>query len=140
MILLQPVTRRFVYILLFELFAIPLSTALLMMFSGGVASDSVPVAIAVSVIALAWNFAFNSLFEAWERRSLIRERTLKVRLVHATGFEVGLFLFTIPLYMWWYAVGPWMAFKMEAAILLFFFVYTFVFTLLFDRVFVLPRA
>jgi uncharacterized membrane protein len=62
-----------------------------------------------------------------------------VRALHASGFEAGLLVLVMPLYMFWYSVGPWTAFKMEAAILLFFLVYTFVFTWIFDTVFALPR-
>lgn len=138
MIMLKPVVRRIVYVCTFEIFAIALSTVLLMLMSGGDAAGSAPIAVAVSLIALTWNYIFNSFFEMWERKTLRSERTLGLRVVHALGFEVGLFIFTIPLYMWWYSVGPWVAFKMEAAILLFFLIFTFLFTWVFDRIFALP--
>ena len=64
---------------------------------------------------------------------------LLIRSAHAIGFEGGLVLICLPLYMIWYDVGLIKAFMMEAALLLFFLVYTFVFTLGFDKIFTLPR-
>lgn len=138
MISLKPLTRRIVYVSTFEIIAIAASTLLLSLLSGGPAHDSLPVAAAVSAIAVAWNYIFNTLFEAWERRTQRTSRSLILRSVHAICFEGGLFLFTLPLYMAWYHVGPWEAIKMEAALLLFFLFYTFIFTLAFDTIFTLP--
>ncbi len=66
-------------------------------------------------------------------------RTLLIRSVHAIGFEGGLVLICLPLYMLWYDVGLVAAFMMEAALLLYFLVYTFIFTLVFDKIFTLPH-
>lgn len=139
MILLSPIKRRIVYVTLFEILAIILSTLILMALSGGKVSSSLPVAIIVSAIAVAWNYTYNTMFEMWERRTKVFKRTLKIRCVHALGFEAGLLVTTLPLYMFWYGVSLWKAFTMVAALLIFFIVYTFVFTLLFDKVFVLPH-
>lgn len=139
MFALQPRLRRLIYVIVFEILAIALSTFLLMTLSGASSSDSLPVAIMVSVIAVIWNYVFNTLFETWERSLGVQVRTLKVRLMHAGGFELGLFFFTVPIYMLWYRVGIVEAVMMEIALLIFFLIYTFVFTWLFDLVFVLPR-
>ncbi|WP_227677328.1 PACE efflux transporter [Psychrobacter ciconiae] len=138
MITLSPLKRRIVYVTIFEILAILLSTLILMWLSGGDAQDSFPVAVMVSVTAVVWNFIYNTGFENLERRLKITERTIMVRSVHAIVFESGLLLFCIPIYMLWYKVGIWQAFVMEAALLLFFLVYTFVFTLIFDKIFTLP--
>ena len=139
MIYLRPVTRRIVYVAFFEAFAILLSTLLLMLLSGGDAQESLPVAVAVSVIAVVWNYIFNSVFEWWESTRNYPERTVAIRIAHASLFELGLMLLTIPLYMWWYQVGPLRALVMEATILIFFLFYTFIFTWGFDLVFALPE-
>ncbi|XID75271.1 PACE efflux transporter [Alkanindiges sp. WGS2144] len=139
-ITLSPVKRRIVYVLIFEIVAIILSTLLLMLLSGSSVQGSLPVAIAISVIAVIWNYVFNTLFEAWERRYRVSERRLKIRIVHAVGFEFGLLILTIPLYMLWYQVGLWQALVMETALLVFFLFYTFIFTWLFDLVFALPHT
>ncbi len=134
MIILNPLARRITYVLVFELFAIVLATLLLDMISEGKSHSNLPVAATASLVAVVWNFIYNTAFEAWERRTNRSDRTMSLRIFHAFGFEAGLILFLIPLFMWWYSVGPLTAFIMEAALLIFFLVYTFLFTLLFDRV------
>nr|WP_231039467.1 PACE efflux transporter [Proteus terrae] len=122
-----------VYAITFEILAILLSTVLLAILSQSQSHNSLPVAIAVSVIALIWNYIFNSFFELIESKLRIKKRTVMVRLTHAISFELGLFFFTIPLYMWWYNVGFIKAISMEVTILVFFFIYTYLFTLVFDK-------
>ena len=139
LITLSPIKRRLLYVGVFELFGIVFATLVLMALSGGQAKESLPVAIIVSSAAVAWNYIYNTFFEAWECRKQISVRTLKTRSVHAIGFEGGLFLFCLPVYMLWYSVGLWEAMSMQTALLLFFLVYTFVFTLLFDKVFTLQH-
>lgn len=138
MITLSPLKRRITYVTIFEILAILLSTLILMWLSGGDAQNSFPVAVMVSITAVIWNFIYNTGFENLERRLKITERTVLLRSIHAIVFESGLLLFCIPIYMFWYNVGIWQAFVMEAALLLFFLVYTFAFTLIFDKIFTLP--
>ncbi|SJN20907.1 PACE efflux transporter [Psychrobacter sp. JB385] len=138
MIFLSPLKRRIVYVVVFEIVAIILSTFVLMQLSNSDASESLPVAMMVSLAAVIWNFIYNTAFEAWERRRRIVNRTLWIRSAHAFGFEGGLVLICLPLYMIWYDVGLVKAFMMEVALLLFFLVYTFTFTLIFDKIFTLP--
>ncbi len=135
MITLSPIKRRIVYVVIFEIVAIISSTLILMALSGGDAVQSLPVAVMVSVAAVVWNFVFNS---RWERRRGNPERTLIIRIIHALIFEGGIFLICLPLYMIWYGVGLYEAFIMESALLLFFLIYTFFFTLVFDKIFALP--
>ena len=139
LITLSPLKRRIVYVTIFEIIAVISSTLVLMKLSGGDAAESLPVAVMVSVAAVIWNFIYNTAFEAWERRRQVTKRTLLIRSAHAIGFEGGLVLICLPLYMIWYDVGFIKAFMMEAALLLFFLIYTFVFTLGFDKVFTLPH-
>lgn len=139
LITLTPLKRRITYVSLFEFFAILFSTFVLMFISGGNAQESLPAATLVSVIAIIWNYVYNTLFELWERRHHILRRTLGIRTIHAMGFETGLLIFTLPLYMVWYQVGLWTAFTMVAALMVFFLLYTFFFTLLFDQIFTLPN-
>ena len=139
LITLSPLKRRLIYVVVFEGIAIILSTFILMWLSGSDALQSLPVAVMVSLAAVIWNFIYNTGFEAWERHKKIEERPVLIRSAHAIGFEGGLVLICLPLYMLWYGVGVYEAFMMEVALLLFFLVYTFVFTLIFDRIFTLPQ-
>lgn len=139
LITLSPLKRRLTYVIVFEIIAIISSTFVLMKLSGSDAAESLPVAVMVSLAAVIWNFLYNTAFEAWERRKHVAKRTLFIRSMHALGFEGGLVLICLPLYMIWYDVGLIKAFIMEAALLLFFLVYTFIFTLGFDKIFTLPH-
>lgn len=139
MITLSPLKRRILYVTVFELIAIISSTYVLMWLSGSNAKESLPVAILISVAAVIWNFIYNTAFEAWERHKKVKQRTILIRSVHAVGFEGGLILICLPLYMLWYNVGLFKAFTMEISLLLFFLAYTFVFTLIFDNIFTLPQ-
>ena len=139
LITLSPLKRRLTYVIVFEIIAIISSTFVLMKLSGSDAAESLPVAVMVSLAAVIWNFLYNTAFEVWERRKHVAKRTLFIRSMHALGFEGGLVLICLPLYMIWYDVGLIKAFMMEAALLLFFLVYTFIFTLGFDKIFTLPH-
>jgi len=46
----------------------------------------------------------------------------------------------VPLLAWWFGVSLWQALAMDFGLLLFFLVYTFVFTWVFDHLFGLPAA
>lgn len=135
---LSPLKRRIVYVSAFEFLAIILSTLFLMALSGSDAKGSLPVAIVVSVAAVIWNYLYNTAFEHWEYKNRIKARSFWIRCVHALGFEAGLILICLPIYMLWYQVGIWKAFTMEVVLLAFFLFYTFIFTLLFDKLFTLP--
>jgi len=137
---LSPLTRRITYVVVFEMLAIALGTLLLTALSGGEAHASLPIAAASSLAAVIWNFIYNTAFERWERSRQTQARSLRIRILHAAGFEVGLVAILIPLFMWWYQVGPLDALKMEVALLAFFLVFTFAFTWIFDRVVPIQRG
>ncbi|MFK4825892.1 PACE efflux transporter [Paenochrobactrum sp. BZR 588] len=139
MFVLSPVKRRILYVAVFEIIAIAASTILLMLLSGTDAQGSLPIATVISLIAVAWNYTYNWLFEKMEVSRKSEGRSLILRIGHALGFEFGLFVIIIPIYMAWYSVSFWKAFQMEAALLLFFLIYTFVFTYIFDLIFSLPN-
>ncbi|MEF9947525.1 MAG: PACE efflux transporter [Comamonas sp.] len=107
---------------------------------GQKASDSGVMAVAASVIAICWNLSFNHLFEKWEASQTVKGRSVLRRVVHAIGFEGGLALVLIPLMAWWFNITLWEAAVMEAGLLVFFMVYTFVFNWAFDRLFGLPAS
>lgn len=137
MFYLNPRPRKLVYAITFEAIAILFSAVLLAVLSQSQSHDSLPIAITVSLVALIWNYLFNSIFEFFELKMKIIQRNIITRLIHAISFELGLFFFTIPLYMWWYDVDFIKAISMEITILIFFFAYTYIFTLIFDKLF--PR-
>ena len=137
---MQGVKRRVIYVGLYEFIAIVLSAILLEMMSGAGAAESLGLAVAASAVAIIWNLIFNGLFERWEASRKQQGRNLGVRILHAIGFEGGLLVFLIPLVAWWYDVSLWQALLMDLGLLIFFLVYTFMFTWAFDRIFGLPAS
>ena len=71
---LQGWKRRVFYVGLFEFFAIVFSSFLLAYFAGGEASESAPIAVAISVIAIVWNYVNSS-------GSLVQELDGEVRII-----------------------------------------------------------
>ncbi|WP_404290510.1 PACE efflux transporter [Glutamicibacter arilaitensis] len=130
---MSSVLRRIIYVLSYELFAIVLtSVALILLGFGG--GHSGIVAVTSSAVALIWNYIWTSLFDAWEKRQESQVRTVGRRVVHALGFEGGLVLILVPILAWILSVTLLEALILEAGLLVFFLIYTFVFAWLFDRV------
>lgn len=135
---LQGIRRRIVYVTIYEIIAIAVSSWGLAMISGRAMSQALVAAVAASAIAVTWNYIFNTYFERWEAKQTVKGRSLKRRIAHALGFEGGLIVFLVPLFAWQLQVSLWDAFVMDFGLMVFFLVYTFVFTWCFDRIFGLP--
>lgn len=138
---MQGLKRKLVYVTLFELIAICMSSTLLALIStrdsfvyAGVA------ALASSAIALVWNLVYNSAFEYWEARQARKGRGLLRRAAHALGFELGLVVLLVPLFAVLLGLSLWDAFVYDLGLMVFFMVYTFLFNLGFDHVFGLPAS
>jgi uncharacterized membrane protein len=112
----------------------------LTLFSGHPVVDTGLFAVASSLVAVAWNYVFNTLFEAWEARQAVRGRGFARRAVHAVGFELGLTVLLVPMLAWWLEMSLLEALLYDLTLVLFFVVYTFLFNLGFDRVFGLPAS
>jgi uncharacterized membrane protein len=137
---MQGVKRRVVYISLYEGIAIVVASFGLAAMSGQGLGHSGALAVIASVIAVAWNLAFNALFERWEARQAVRGRSLRRRIAHAIGFEGGLVAFLVPTFAWWLGISLFEALVMDLGLVIFFLVYTFVFNWAFDAVFGLPAS
>lgn len=138
---MQGIKRKLVYVTLFELIAVCMSSALLSLIStresfvyAGMA------AVASSAIALLWNLVYNTGFEFWEARQAKKGRGLWRRVAHALGFELGLVVLLVPLFAYLLGLSLWEAFVYDLGLMLFFMVYTFLFNLGFDHVFGLPAS
>ena len=136
---LQGIKRRITFIVLYEVIAVAISSGIFMLM-GQNGAESSSMAVIATTIALAWNLAFNWLFEEWEARQAESGRSFGRRLAHAVGFEGGLALILVPVIAFWFGVSFWEAIKLELGLLVFLFVYTFVFNWAFDRIFGLPAS
>ncbi|MCW5669215.1 MAG: PACE efflux transporter [Hydrogenophaga sp.] len=137
---MQGIKRKVVYITLYEVIAITMSTAGLALLSGAQMGHASVAAVAASAIAVVWNLVYNTLFERWEARQARRGRSVWRRVAHAIGFEAGLVITLVPLFAWWLDISLWQAFVLDLGLIVFFLVYTFVFNLAFDKIFGLPAS
>ena len=137
---MQGITRKVVYVSLYELIAICITSLGLALFTQQELGRASVAAIAASVIAVFWNLIYNTFFERWEARQKVRGRSVARRIAHAIGFELGLVVLLVPLFAWWLQVTLWQAFVLDLGFIVFFLVYTFVFNLVFDKIFGLPAS
>ena len=135
---MQGLRRRIVHTLVFELLAITLVTLAFMGLVKADGQQSLGLAAICSLVAMAWNMAYNGLFERWEARQTRRGRSLLRRAVHATGFEGGLVLLLVPVMAWWLQIGLWEALVLDIGLSVFFLFYAFAFNWGFDHLFGLP--
>ena len=137
---LAPRTRRIVQAVLYETLAVGVVAPVLSLVYGQAPLSALGLTLTMSLIALAWNYGFNAVFERWEAGQTVKGRSWRRRVAHGTLFEGGLALILVPVMALWLDVSMWEAFVADIGILLFFLVYTVVFTWVFDRVFGLPSA
>lgn len=137
---LSPKIRRVVQAVLYELLALAFVAPVLSLLFGRSGWSTIALTLLMSTIALAWNYAFNVLFERWEAKQAVVGRSWRRRVAHGLGFEGGLALILVPVMALWLDITLWEALVADIGILLFFLVYTVVFTWCFDRVFGLPSS
>ena len=137
---MSPIARRVLQAVLYEVIAIAVVGPALSFAFDEPQTSTFGLAVVLSTIALAWNYAFNWCFERWESRQSIRGRSVARRLAHGAGFEGGLVFILVPVMSLWLGISPKAAFVANLALLVFFFVYAIAFTWAFDRVFGLPAS
>jgi uncharacterized membrane protein len=136
----RPTLRRILYATSFELGGVLMSTLLLLAMAETSAGGSFLFSILASTVAMLWNLGFNAAFEAWETRQTTRGRSLARRITHALLFEAGLAAALLPLTAWWFSVTLLTALLYEGVLIGAFLIYTYLFTLAFDRLFGLPAS
>lgn len=136
----RSVLRRVVFVIGYEGLGVLATVFALSGLLGHSGGTSTLVAILVSTVATAWNYVWNTIFEAIERRRGAKGRGVASRAAHAIGYEGGVLIFTIPLVAFMLNVTFKEAMVIEASLLVFFLVFTVVYTWVFDKVFGLPDS
>ena len=139
-VFMSPRNRRILQAVLYEVFAVAFVGPVLALAFDKPATSALGLAIALSSIALVWNYVFNAIFERWEARQIVKGRSFSRRLAHGTGFEGGLVFLLIPVMSFWLDISLLDAFFTNLGLLAFFFFYAIGFTWAFDRVFGLPQS
>lgn len=90
------------------------------------------LAIANSLVSTVWIAIFN--FGADKLRAQLGLRAgVAWRSAHAVGYEATLFLFTVPLAIWWLGLSLHQAVMLDIGMVLFFIPFTYLFHLGYDR-------
>ncbi|AHV92310.1 multidrug/biocide efflux PACE transporter [Bordetella holmesii] len=124
--------ERFVHAFLFEILAIGLCAPVAAWPMGKSLFEMGVLTAVIAWIALLWNMLYNAGFDRLENR-MGWTRTLRLRVVHALGFETGLILIVIPLAAWWLQISLWEAFVLDIALVLFYLPYAFFYNLAYDK-------
>ncbi|MFW1911226.1 chlorhexidine efflux PACE transporter AceI [Acinetobacter ursingii] len=88
--------------------------------------------IAMAVTSVIWNMVFNHFFEKFEHKHQLK-RTIKVRILHAIGFEGGLMLATIPMVAYAMNMSIWQAIVLDFGLTMCILIYTFIFQWCYDH-------
>lgn len=139
---LRSLPDRLRQIVLFEVGGLLLITPPFAWASGVPASESLGLLAVLAAIAALWNGAYNTAFDWIEGHRTGRtadRRPFAVRCLHACGFESGLLLLTLPVVVWWTALGWVDALIADIGLALAYTAYALVFNLGYDRLFPIAR-
>ncbi|WP_284083700.1 PACE efflux transporter [Acinetobacter nosocomialis] len=137
---MQGLKRRIVYVSLYEIIGMVISSVGLALLAGDSVEHTGPLSVMITTIAVTWNFIYNILYEKWEARQENKSRTVKRRIAHAIGFQITLVMFLIPLIAWWMDISLVAAFWLDVAFIIIIPIYTFIFNWTFDKLFGLPAS
>ncbi len=125
--------ERVFHSILFEVVALVIMSGLAYWFTGKDPLHLTGLALSLSLIAMVWNYIFNVFFDRYagtDRAS----RGLKIRILHAVLFEIGMLIFSFPAIMWVMDMGFWGVLLMDIGVVIFFLVYAVAFNWAYDRI------
>ena len=140
---LRSLPDRIRQVALFELGGLILITPPFVWLSGVALRDSIGLLALIALIAAVWNGCYNTVFDWLDGRLTGRSadhRPLRLRLLHALGFEGGLLTLSLPVIMWWTGMDWLTALIADIGLALSYVAYAFVFNLFYDRMFPIPQA
>lgn len=124
--------ERIFHVLLFELIALVLLTILAVFITGDSVLKMTGLAVALSVIAMCWNYIYNLGFDKIYGSNRIK-RSLSVRLIHGGAFELGMMIISFPVIMWWLAMGFWQVLLLDIGAVAFFLLYSILYNWVYDQ-------
>lgn len=137
---MNPILRRVIFVAGYEILSVLATVLVLGSLLGHGGGQATLTAILLSTTATVWNYAWNTIFERAERRFGWTGRGPLVRVIHAIGYEGGVLVFTIPLVAFMLGVSFIEALIIESSMLVFFLVFTFVYSWVFDKLVGLPES
>src|SRR5690606_19458079 len=97
---LQGWKRRVVYVSLYEAIAIAITVAVLFLLDS-ITLHTLVTMVGAYVMAGVWNLVVNGIIKEWERRKVVKGRSMIRLIAIAIGFEGGLVLSIVPFFAWW---------------------------------------
>lgn len=129
----RSITERIFHACTFEFFAIIFTMLIGIFLLNKPVSSMGIVSVLISVTALLLNILFNWLFDKLFP-FVNGNRPVKIRILHALGFEATLVLFTVPMLAYILKVSFLEAFMIEAGLLVFFLFYTYLYNWGYDQI------
>ncbi|WP_019937872.1 multidrug/biocide efflux PACE transporter [Bordetella sp. FB-8] len=123
--------ERFIHALGFEVLLLALSAPLGAWLLGRPMTQVGMLSVIISITAMLWNMAYNAAFDRLWPVSRVA-RTVRVRALHACGFEGGLALVCVPLTAFALDFSLIEAFMVEVGLLLFILPYTMAYNGIYD--------
>ena len=118
---------------LFEVFALIMMAGLATYITGNGAGEMARLALAMSLIAMAWNYVYNYGYDKIFGADRTK-RTKKTRVLHGLGFELGLMTVTLPVLMWVLKLNFLTVLIMDIGLVIFFVLYAIGFNWVYDSV------
>ena len=118
--------------ILFESLALGLTIPLSKFITDKEINDVAIVSVFMSLYCVFWNYVYNLIFEKLYLRAREQWSTV-IRIMHSVGFETTLIVGTVPFIALMLDISFVAALELEAGLLVFFFIYTFVFNWGYDK-------
>jgi len=125
--------ERIFHSVLFEAIALIFVITAATVFTDAGAKSATGLAVGLSLIAMCWNYIYNLGFDRIFGQNRI-ERTVKMRIGHGLGFELGMIFATLPLMMWVLKLDFWTVFVMDIGVVIFFLIYAIVYNWAYDLI------
>ena len=125
--------RRIVHALSYEIILLVIIALALSFFFEMPLEVTGVLGIFMAVTSVIWNMVFNHYFEKFEAKHQLK-RTVRIRILHAIGFEGGLMLATIPMVAYAMNMSLWQAIVLDFSLTLCILVYTFIFQWCYDLI------
>ena len=125
-------TERMVHAVGYEVFAVLLCAPLLSWVLGKSLATAGGLAVTLSVIAMAWNVAYNALIERVVQTERVAWKPW-TRVAHGLGFEAGLVVWCLPVAAWMLDISLLQAFMVELGFFVIILPYTVVYNWAFDK-------
>lgn len=123
--------RRIIHALTYEVILLIIIAVLLSVIFHLPLEVTGALGIIMAITSVVWNMVFNHFFEKYELKHQLK-RTVKVRIIHAIGFEGGLMLATIPMVAYAMNMSLWQAVVLDFSLTMGILVYTFIFQWCYD--------